>query len=100
MTIEISLLILSGLISFGFTMIAYMIQRNEKRRAGREEIRDVNMLCLINCNNATLSLTEAVAIAMKNGKCNGEIDAARQKANQVRNEYSEFLTQQGVKHLR
>jgi transcription initiation factor IIE alpha subunit len=99
MTTQILLIILGALVSFGFGMLAFIIQRIEKQREHRDELRDMNMLYLINCQNATLSLTEAVAIAFKSGKCNGEIDAARAKAERVRAEYSDFLTKQGVTNL-
>jgi hypothetical protein len=85
--------------AFAFGMLKYYIERNERSREKRESVRDQNMVYLISCANASLDLSEAVAISLKNGKCNGEIAAAQETANRVRQEYAAFLTAQGVKNL-
>ena len=96
---EIIMALIGAAISFGFGLLAYYIHDAEKKREGRESTRDQNMLYLVNCCSASMDLSDAVAISMINGKCNGEIEAARIKANKVKCDYRDFLTAQGIQKM-
>jgi len=89
----------SAVTAFAFGMLKYHIDNDRKEREKREFTRDKNMVYLISCANASLDLSEAVAVSLKNGKSNGEIVAAQETANKLRQEYAAFLTAQGVKNL-
>ncbi len=48
---------------------------------------------------ATAKLCEANAIALQNGKCNGETHAALEYLEKVRHQQKDFLIEKGVDHL-
>ena len=76
-----------------------MLKRFEKRMdAERKARRDfeqfqVKGLC------ATMKVCEANAIALQNGKCNGETHAALEYMRDVKRDQREFLIEQGIDHI-
>ncbi len=96
---QIITLIIGALLTFSFGLLTYRIHKADKKREEREQRRDDNMLYLISCVNTSLDFCEAIAIAQKTGKSNGETDAARVKANKIRCDYRDFLIQQGVRNV-
>ena len=87
-------------------LFAYYLRKLEKRRAQEEEARkreeaarrqyetyQVQML------TATACLCEANAIALQNGKCNGETHKALDHLQTVKHNQRDFLVAQGIDHL-
>jgi hypothetical protein len=76
-----------------------MLKRFEKRMdAERKARRDfeqfqVKGLC------ATMKVCEANAIALQNGKSNGETHAALEYMREVKRDQREFLIEQGIDHI-
>ena len=98
----------SALTGFFFWLIEQSIQkRADKEKAEREErqkevdareqIREKNELCIINCVNASLALGEATARAVQripDAHCNGDMHAALDYAQKVKHEQKDFLNEQ------
>lgn len=75
-----------------------MIKREELQEA-RERAREKNEVLIIRSTGAAIALGEATAEALKNGHCNGEMEAALEYARKVKHEQKDFLTEQGVHAL-
>lgn len=91
--------IINALIGFAI----WQLQRRQTRREKIEEERDAararNEALIVKSVGASIALGEAAAIALKNGKCNGETEAALAYARQIKHEQKDFLTEQGIKNL-
>jgi hypothetical protein len=89
------------LLSLGIpsAIFGIMLKRFEKRMdADRKARRDfeqfqVEGLC------ATMKVCEANAIALQNGKCNGETHAALKYMHEVKRKQQNFLINQGIDHI-
>ncbi len=75
------------------------IAEREAERREQEKARERKDLLLLDSIGAAITLGEATALAIRNGKCNGEIDAALKGARDIKKAQSDFFTEQGVKHL-
>jgi hypothetical protein len=81
------------------TIIGIMFKRFEKRmdeerKARRDfEAFQVKGLC------ATMKVCEANAIALQNGKCNGETHAALEYMQEVKRDQRDFLYTHGIEHI-
>lgn len=76
-----------------------LIRRLEKKHEAREQALKDYEIYQIKMTTATAALCQANAIALKNGKCNGETDAALKYLQQVKHEQRDFLVAQGVENL-
>ncbi len=84
----------------------YIVHRFEKREKAREEKKkqdDENRhkleLLQIRGTLAAMSLCEACAVALKNGRTNGETESALAYEQQIKHEIRDFLAEQGVNHI-
>lgn len=81
----------------------FYMQRKQNRRdrqvdslsAAKQKESLLSMKMLI----ATLKLAEATAIAMRDGKCNGEIKAAVTECESAKNAYYDFLNSKAYETL-
>jgi hypothetical protein len=89
----------SGVLAFGFALLLRRLDRADKAREKRDQARDRNIVFLIGYAGASLDLSEAIAIALKNGTFNGEVTAARENANEIRRKYEAFLSEQAAHNL-
>lgn len=80
-------------------LFAYYLRTVEKRRAKEEEARRNYEVYLIKMITATACLCEANAIALQNGKCNGETHKALDHLKKVKHDQRDFLVAQGIDHL-
>lgn len=95
--------VIGGVIALVFSRIEKKIdrkhtereQREEEREAARKEYERYTTKQLM----AVTALSEANAIALQNGKCNGETHRALEYTRQIKHEQREFLTQLGIDHL-
>lgn len=75
------------------------LRRFEKRMDDKEQARkDINVL-LIQGVRASISLGEAAAIALRDGKTNGETKEALKYASEAKHGISDFLTKQGIENI-
>jgi hypothetical protein len=77
------------------TVIGIMFRRIEKRMDERRKFEQFQVKGLM----ATMKLGEANAIALQNGKCNGETHAALDYMNNVKRQERDFLMAQGIEHI-
>ena len=87
-------------------VVGFLVRRIEKRLADeekenqkREEARKAYELFQIKMLTAATALGKANAIAIKNGKCNGETSAALEYLEEVKRDQRDFLISQGIDHL-
>lgn len=84
--------IVGGVMSIFFHKIEKKM--NDERTTRRKyEIFQVKTL------TAVTALSKANAIALKNGKCNGETSKALEYLDTVKHEQRDFLIEQGIEHL-
>lgn len=95
--------IISGVIALALRRIEKKIdkrqlereKKEEEREAARKEYERYTTRQLM----AVTALSEANAIALQNGKCNGETRRALEYTRQMKHEQREFLTRLGIDHL-
>lgn len=80
-------------------IVGIFFHRIEKKMDKEREARRKYELFQVKIQAATISLCKANAIALKNGKCNGETKAALEYLNKVKHEQRDFLNEQGIDHL-
>lgn len=80
-------------------LFAYYLRRLEARRAKEEEARRKYELYQVKMLTATAALCEANAIALQNGKCNGETHRALDHLKEVKHDQRDFLVSQGIDHI-
>lgn len=106
MTIELTfagLVTLLGIPTAITAFCSWMLQRRITKREdaqdARERAREKNEVLIIRSTGAAIALGEATATALKNGHCNGEMEAALEYARKVKHEQKDFLTEQGIHAL-
>lgn len=87
-------------------IIGVIVRRYEKNHAKQEEAREQREktrrayeLYQVKMLTATAGLCKANAIALQNGKCNGETHAALEHLSEVQHDQRDFLVSQGIDHL-
>ena len=75
------------------------LEADRKAREEAEEARKEYEKFNVHVLTACIKLSEANAIALQNGKCNGETHAALDYLTQVRREQRKFLIDQGIDHI-
>ncbi len=63
----------------------------------RAELRAKESILSMQMQSAALDLSDATALAVQQGKCNGELVRARVKAQAAQEEYEKFLREIGAK---
>ena len=88
---------LCGILS---SIAVFLIQRNFKKNDERERRRDEQKaqetVLIIKSVNAVGHLTEATAIALRDGKTNGELSAALHEYGKVDREMYNYLVERGT----
>lgn len=75
------------------------VDRAEAERRARDEKQHKYEMFQVRMIMAVAALCEANAIALQNGKCNGETHRALDYLKEVKREQREFLEAQGIEHL-
>lgn len=91
--------IVSGAVGLGFHGIKKRMDTEAQERVEREKARREYERFQVKMLTATAALSEANALALQHGKCNGETHAALEYMETVKREQREFLTKQGIDHL-
>lgn len=92
----------SAVTGFCFWCIQRRIQKADKKRENREQLREQQELFLVQGVNAALTLGEATAKAVQripDAHCNGDMHKALDYAAKVKHEQRDFLAKQGIIHL-
>lgn len=80
-------------------LFALYLRRAEKRHDKQEQARRQYEQYQVKMLTATAGLCEANAIALQNGKCNGETHRALAHLKEVKHDQRDFLVEQGIDHL-
>lgn len=80
-------------------VVGTMFRRIEKRLDDEKKARRAFERFQVNSLTATMSLCEANALALQNGKCNGETHTALEYMQKWKREQREFLISQGIDHI-
>lgn len=91
--------IISGLVALLFRRLEKKLDRDRAEREAHEKARKEFEAFQIQMQTATAALCEANAIALQNGKCNGETHAALDYLRKVKHEQRDFLYKQGISHI-
>ncbi len=98
MVVSIIISICSSIIS---GMVLYFLQKYFKKKAQKDEERDAvkarENLLILKSIDAIGKLTYADAIAIRDGKTNGEMHEAMDAYNAVKDDMYEFLVEQNSK---
>ncbi len=89
----------SAITALCFGLMRKHIDKRDKARDEKDAAREKNEILLIKSVGASIALGEATALALLNGKCNGETEAALAYAQQMKHEQKDFLTEQGIKNI-
>lgn len=85
--------------ALGIWFLQQTIKANEKKREEHEKKKERCEILLIQSVSASISLGEACAIALRDGKTNGETKAALAYAQRIKDEQRDFLTQIAAAHI-
>lgn len=75
------------------------VEKAEQHRKAQEAARKDFEKFQLDSLTAVMKLSEANAIALQNGKCNGETHAALEYMKTVKRDQRSFLTKQGLAHI-
>lgn len=79
--------------------VTHKVDKAEQRRRAQERTREEFEKFQLDSLTAVMKLSEANAIALQNGKCNGETHAALDYMKTVKRDQRAFLTKQGLAHI-
>ena len=85
--------------AFGLWGIQRTIVKNEEKDKTREKTREKHQVLIIRGVNASLSLGEATACAIRDGQCNGDVTKALDYAQKTKQEQEIFLEEQAVNNI-
>ena len=91
-----------GVPGFLFHRIEHKMAQHEKAREEKDERREKLLLQLTRSTNASIALGEATARAVQripDAHCNGDMHAALNYAQKIKNEQRDFIAQQGIESL-
>ena len=81
------------------TIVGITLRRIEKRLDDDKKARRDFEMFQIKSIMATMRLCEANAIALQNGKCNGETHKALEYMQNIKREQRDFLISKGIEHI-
>ena len=85
--------------AFGLWGIQRTIVKNEEKNKTRDKTREKHQVLIIRGVNASLSLGEATACAIRDGQCNGDVTKALKNAQETMLEQKMFLEEQAVNNI-
>lgn len=91
--------IIGGVIALFFRRLEKKMDSERKEQEKKEDARREYEVFQVKTITAVMALSKANAIALKNGKCNGETSAALAYLDEVKHEQRDFLSKQGIDHL-
>lgn len=86
----------SAITGLCFWLIQRRLTKRDEELDRRDAARERNEVLLVRSVGAAIALGEATATALKNGRANGETEAALEYAKRIKHEQKDFLTEQGV----
>lgn len=99
MALGIPSAIMAGVIGLFFRRIEKRLDREHEARKAQEAARLEFQGFLVDAITAIMKLSEAEAIALQNGRCNGETHAALDYEREVKRKLRKFFQRQGLEHI-
>ena len=91
--------IITAVVGFIARRIEKRLDKEEAERRAQEEARRRFERYQLEAQTATMALCEANALALQNGRCNGETHKALEYLQKVKREQRDFLNSQGIDHI-
>lgn len=88
-----------GLVGLLFWRLKRQIEKNDAAQKKRDETRLKFEIFQVQMTTALASLGKSNALAIKNGKCNGETTAALAYLEEVKHDQRDFLVAHGIEHI-
>lgn len=98
-TILISASIPSAVLSFLFWYLKNQITKQDKEREKRQKKQEALQIIILESVNGTMELSEATARAVQripDAKCNGDMHAALDAVEKVKERQQKLITQEGI----
>lgn len=92
----------SGITGFCFWLLQRKMSKRQEAEEKKEKARRENETIVIECMIAAITLGEATAKAVQripDANCNGDMHAALEYAQEVKNKHRDFIRRQGVDAL-
>lgn len=89
----------SAILGFFIRRFEKRLDEEKKAREEQERTRKTYEGFQVHALTAVMKLSEANAIALQNGKCNGETHKALEYLTDVRHQQRDFLIAQGLDHI-
>lgn len=89
----------SGFLTFLIWKLKKQIDENEKAQQRRDQARRDFEVYQIQMASANAALSKATAIALKNGRSNGETSSALAWLDEIKHDQRSFLIEHGVEHI-
>lgn len=92
----------TAITGFLFWLLKRHIDKKEAKRDKRDQTIENFMILMVNNNRATNTLARATAVAVQripDAKCNGDMTAALEKADEIQRKEKEFITARGIEHI-
>ncbi len=86
----ITVAVVGGLVGHAF----WRFRKENNQRYEEQFEKEYN---LVQAVSATLELSEVTACAIRDGKCNGELEKALEKSRLAKKEIEEFYRRQGIR---
>lgn len=89
----------SAITGFAVWMLKRWMEKKEKKKEAKDDALTQILVAQIMCNNASLSLSEAIANAVSRipeAHCNGDMHAALEVAKEMKHKQRELLTKVGI----
>lgn len=89
----------AALLGFFIRRLEKRLDEEKKAREEQEKARKTYEGFQVHALTAVMKLSEANAIALQNGKCNGETRKALEYLTEVRHQQRDFLITQGLDNI-
>ena len=89
----------TGLVGLLFWRLKRQIEKNDEAQKKRDATRLKFEIFQVKMTTALASLGKSNALAIKNGKCNGETTAALAYLEEVKHDQRDFLLAHGIEHI-
>lgn len=91
--------IITGVISYKIAKLNRKIAEEKEESDKRAKQRKEEALLQMHMTQANSQLTIGIAMALKNGKCNGEVESGLKAVNEANDEYDKFLKKIALEDL-
>lgn len=99
MNTELVCTIISGICTIIVAYISTNNAKHIKKSEERAKVRTEAQFIQMKMQSANTKLTDAVAVAIKRGYANGEVEEAQKQVEEAEAEYEDFIKKQAAKTI-